>query len=260
MAYSLLCLTVFASSIIFSMMGLGGGAIYTPVQVWLGIDYHVAATTSLFLIMVTSFSATLIFHRASKIDWPLACVLESLTVLGGFMGGYYSELFSTPALSILFAVVVGFIAICMMRDFVPHRGPIQKRWYNWKREVYGECYSVNVPLGMSIGFIAGVFSGLLGVGGGILKVPLMVMLLGVPMHIAVGTSACMVGITALGGFSGHFVRGHWDITTSLILAVFVFIGARLGSTRSVSLDKHRLRKACGWLLFFIALTMLLQQL
>ncbi len=257
MATIVLCVVTFLASIVFSMMGLGGGAVYTPIQVWVGIDFHVAAATSLFLIMVTSLSATIIYHKASKIDWPLALVLESVTILGGFIGGYYSDLVSTKSLSLIFSIVVGCIGLCMIRDIKPRMNSNPDHWYIWKRSRFCEEYFINVPLAMTIGIVAGVFSGLLGVGGGILKVPLLVMLLGVPMHIAVGTSACMVGITALGGFSGHYLRGHFDITTALMLALFVFIGSQIGSRKSLTTDKNKLRKACGWLLIIIALTMLL---
>lgn len=258
MTFFFLSLIVFAASIVFSMMGLGGGAIYTPIQVWFGIDFHVAAATSLFLIMVTSLSATIVFHKAEKIDWPLAIALESVTALGGFAGGFYSEIFSSSLLSIIFSCVIAATGIIMLSNITPLKFDYhpKKRFYVWKREVYNEVYYVNLPLGMLIGFIAGTFSGLLGIGGGILKVPLMVMLLGIPMDIAVGTSAFMVGITALGGFSGHFLRGHWDPKTSLMLACFVFIGGQLGSRKSITTDKKRLKKGCGLLLVIIALTML----
>lgn len=257
----LLCFGVWLASIAFSMMGQGGGAIYTPLQVWLGVDFHVAATTSLFLIMVTSFSATLTYHNAQQIDWPLALVLEGVTMIGGFSGGYYSALFSGALLSLIFAIVISLIAALMILDparFKKERPQLQERGYIWKRELHGQTYHVHLPLAMAACFCAGAFSGLLGIGGGILKVPLMVLLLSVPVEIAVGTSGFMVGLTALAGFSGHLLQGHWDWKMSLILAVIVFIGGQIGSRISVGIEKATLRKGCGWLLLFVALTTLLQ--
>ncbi len=63
---------IFLVAVVFSMLGQGGGTLYTPLQVLFGLDFHVAATTSLFLIMITSLSATLVFRKAKKVDWPLA--------------------------------------------------------------------------------------------------------------------------------------------------------------------------------------------
>jgi uncharacterized membrane protein YfcA len=83
----ILAVAMFAVAVVFSMLGQGGGAIYTPLQVGMGIEFHEAATTSLFLIMVTSAAASLVFYKAKRIDWPLALVLETVTTAGGFTGG-----------------------------------------------------------------------------------------------------------------------------------------------------------------------------
>jgi len=107
-------------------------------------------------------------------------------------------------------------------------------------------------------FVAGLASGMVGVGGGILKVPMMVLLFGIPMDIAVGSSALMVGITAVGGFAGHVTSGHWDWRASVVLAVAVFVGGQIGSRISLKLDKEKLKKGFGWFLFLIALLMFLR--
>lgn len=257
MISTLLCLIIFATSVVFSMVGLGGGAIYTPIQVWFGVDFHVAATTSLFLIMVTSISATIVFHKAEKIDWPLAWCFESVTAVGGFLGGYFSDQFSNEILTIIFSSIVAVSGVIMLSNLTPARFQYHphKHFYVWRRKLYNEEYYINVPLALIVGFIAGACSGLLGIGGGMLKIPLMVMLLGVPMDIAIGTSAFMVGVTSLGGFTGHALKGHFDAETSLLLALFVFIGGQIGSRWSIATDKKTLKKGCGLLLILIALSM-----
>jgi len=251
---------MFCVAIVFSMLGQGGGVLYTPIQVFFGIDFHVAATTSLFLIMTTSLSATLVFRKAKKVDWPLALVLESVTALGGLAGGLYSGLFSGKALSCLFAGVVAFAAVFMIREFkMDHTcPPVKAGSIYWKRTFGGREYCVNMMLALPVSFAAGAASGLVGVGGGILKVPLMVLLLGIPMDIAVGSSAFMVGVTALGGFGGHLASGHWDWKTSLILAVAVFLGGQIGARKSVTLDKKKMKKAFGWFLATIAVVMIVR--
>ena len=108
---------------------------------------------------------------------------------------------------------------------------------------------------LPVSFVDGLASGLVGVGGGILKVPLMVLLLGIPMDIAVGSSAFMVGLTAAGGFAGHVASGHWDWKTSLVLAVAVFIGGQIGARKSLGIDKKKMKKVFGWFLMGIAVVM-----
>jgi len=256
----ILAIAMFATALVFSMLGQGGGALYTPLQVWLGIDFHVAATTSLFLIMVTSLAASLVFHKAKRIDWPLALVLESVTTAGGFAGGLGSGLFSGGALSILFAVVIGAAAVLMVR-------PMQERepcpgetggGVTWRRTLGEQTYCVNLALALPLSFAAGALSGLVGVGGGLIKVPLMVLVLGVPMDIAVGSSALMVGVTAGGGFAGHLLHGHWSWKRSLVLAAVVFVGGQIGSRLTLKVDRQKLKVGFGYFLLMVASTMLLK--
>ena len=256
---TMLAAVMFVVAVLFSMLGQGGGVLYTPVQVWSGIDFHVAAATSLFLIMVTSLSATIVFRKAKRVDWPLAIVLESVTCTGGLAGGLASSRFSGAFLSITFAAVVAFAALFMVGDFHRERAcPARRGFFRWRREFGGEVYCVNLLLALPISFLAGALSGLVGVGGGILKVPMMVLLFGIPMGIAVGSSAFMVGLTAAGGFAGHVAQGHWDWLTAVVLAVAVFIGGQIGARKSVGLDKRKMKKGFGFFLLGVAGLMLIK--
>jgi len=253
-----LAVLMFMVAVVFSMLGLGGGTLYTPIQVWSGIDFHVAATTSLFLIMVMSLSASIVFRRAKKVDWPLALVLETVTTLGAFSGGLWSAKFSEGTLSVLFAAVIAVAAFFMIRSLENHRDCPQRPddFFSWRRSPGKQTYCVNLALALPVSFLAGLASGMLGVGGGILKVPMMVLLFGIPMDIAVGSSAFMVGVTAAGGFVGHVVGGHWNWRASLLLAVVVFAGGQIGSRISIGMDKKRLKKGFGWFLLVIAALMI----
>jgi uncharacterized membrane protein YfcA len=251
---------IFLVAVVFSMLGQGGGTLYTPVQVLFGIDFHVAATTSLFLIMIASLSSTLVFRKAKKVDWSLAIVLETVTSLGGFIGGLISGAISAQTLTWIFSGIIAFSAIFMIHEFRHNLVliPTKRRWFDWYRQFDGQRYTINLLLALPVSFIAGLSSGLIGVGGGILKVPLMVLLLGIPMDIAVGSSALMVGLTAAGGFAGHLTAGHWDWRTSLLLGVAVFLGGQIGARKALSLDKKKMKKMFGWFLLCIALVMVLK--
>lgn len=257
-----LAVCMFVVAVLFSMLGQGGGALYTPLQVWLGIGFHEAATTSLFLIMVTSVAASLVFHKARRIDWPLAIALETVTAVGGFTGGLGSGWLSGDALSLIFAGVIGTAAVFMIRPMKEREPgpPGGRRPLLWHRTLGQQRYCVDMALALPFSFAAGALSGLVGVGGGLIKVPLMVMVLGVPMDIAVGSSALMVGLTASGGFAGHLVHGHWDWRLSLVLAAAVFVGGQIGSRITVRLDKRRLKVGFGWFLLVVAATMAFQAL
>ena len=257
-----LAVIMFIIAVVFSLLGQGGGVLYTPVQVFAGVDFHVAATTSLFLIMVMSLSSTLVFRKGGKVDVPLVILLESVTAAGGLAGGLSSAKFSASSLSIGFAAFVVFAAIFMIAPISTERPPRckKKSLVHWERHVGDNTYCVNLAVALPASFVAGLASGLLGVGGGLLKVPLMVLLLGIPMDVAVGSSAMMIGITAAGGFAGHVVHGHWDWRLSLVLAVAVFIGARVGAGFSLKINKKTLKRVFGWFLIIIAALMVIKAL
>ena len=258
-----LALLMFVVAILFSMLGQGGGVLYTPLQDWAGIEFQVAAATSLFLIMVVSFSASLVFRKAKKIDWPLTIVLESATIVGSFFGGLSSASWSGSSLRLLLAGVVVVAGVSMIRPLaarVPSSEPGFTFWRRceWNRRLGDEQYRVNLALALPLSFLAGLVSGMVGVGGGVLKVPMMVLLFGIPMGIAIGSSALMIGLTASAGFAGHLVNGHWDWKHSLVLAAAVFVGGQIGSRISIRLNQQKLKPVFGCFLLCLALFMFLR--
>jgi uncharacterized membrane protein YfcA len=255
---ALFALCMFANAVVFSMLGQGGGVLYTPIQVLFGIEFHTAAATSLLLIMVASISSTLVFRTAHKVDWATGIALESSTTVGAFCGGWASHYISANALSAVFSVFIVFAAVFMLRDFERVKecpaGP--SSFFAWKREVDGERYCINLPLGLPLAFIAGIVSGLMGIAGGLLKIPMLVVLFAVPMEIAVASSSFMVGLTAAGGFAGHLTQGHVNWKTILILSPIVFIGASIGARASLHVNEKKLKKIFGWFLLLIAAALL----
>lgn len=250
-------LAMFANAVVFSMMGQGGGVLYTPIQVFFGVDFHTAATTSLFLIVVTSFSSTMVFRKAKRVDWPMSLVLESATVAGAFLGGLCSGFISGKGLSAVFAVVLALAGLLMraQRERAPMEQSFRSSMFNWHRQVNDNRYSVNLALALPISFVAGALSGLVGLAGGILKIPMMVLLFRVPMDIAVASSAFMVGLTASGGFAGHLVVGHFDWRFAAMLVIPVFLGGQIGARRALAVDRKKLRAGFVWFLFFVSALM-----
>ena len=254
----LMYLTFFIAAGISSMIGIGGGVLYVPILLAFGFPFYQAAAISIFIIMALSISASLVYYRAQLIDWKLAFIIEPLTAIMSLMGGYYSSLIQIKELKILFILVLIVSGYFMIKPIkkIQDKFINQRKWGHWLRKFGEEEYSVNLLLGIPITALAGLMAGLLGTGGGVIKVSLMVLFLGVPMKIAIGTSCFMVGITALFGFWGHFFAGHFEPKMALILAVVVFIGAQAGSRISIKVNKILLKKIYVIFLFLISAWMM----
>jgi len=252
-------LAFFIAAGISSMIGIGGGVLYVPILLVFGFPFYQAAAISIFIIMALSVSASSVYYRVQLIDWKLALIIEPLTAIMSLIGGYYSSFVQIKELKILFILVLivsGYFMIKPIKE-IQDKFNNKKKWGYWQRKFGEEEYSVNLLLGLPITALAGLMAGLLGIGGGIIKVPLMVLLLGIPMKIAVGTSCFMVGITALFGFWGHFFAGHFEPKMALILALVVFTGAQVGSRISIKVDRILLKKIYAIFLFLISAWMMM---
>jgi len=251
-------LAFFIASGISSMIGIGGGVLYVPILLAFGFPFYQAAAISLFIIMALSLSATLVYYRVQLVDWKLALTIEPLIAITALIGGYYSSFIQINGLKVLFVLVLivsGYFMIKPIKE-IQDKFINERKWGYWLRKFGEEEYSVNLLLGLPIATLSGLTAGLLGTGGGATKVPLMVLLLGVPMKIAVGTSCFMVGITALFGFWGHFFAGHFEPKMALILSLVVFVGAQAGSRISIKVDKILLKKIYAIFLFLISAWMM----
>ncbi len=250
----LLFFVFLAASAVFSMFGQGGGAFYVPMLLALSVPVYVAAATSQILILVVSLSSVLLFAKARTVDWKLVLLIEPPTNLGAFLGGYLSPYFPAGFAKLCFAGVLLIGAYSMYRP--PRAGAVARagsnHWWLWRRHDVITPYTINVLVLVPIMILAGFVAGMLGVGGGLLKVPAVVVLGGVPMSIAVGSSSLMIGVTALTGFIGHVLRGHFDLRLAAVLAAAVLIGSQIGPRFAVKTDQARLKRFFAVLLLAIA--------
>ncbi len=259
----LLALVFFAISTVFSMIGMGGGILYVPILLFAGFSFKQAPAISLILIVATSAAALFTFWRNRKVDWKLALVIDPPTDVMAFVGGYCSALVPEAVLRVFLAGILMIAGTLMLKNNsrrlaseMPGGGG---RW-RWHRSFNGVDYTVNLPLVLTATGLIGILSGMLGITGGIIKLPIMVLLCGVPMDIAVATSTAMVAVTALSGLAGHAVSGQVDWHAGLVLAVAAVAGGLLGSKLSISMNKARLKKMFGLIVWLIAVRMVIQLL
>ena len=258
-----LALLTLVVSIVFTMMGVGGGFLYVPILLSCGLGFHTAVTTSLVMLTAAQISGLYIFFRSGLVDVNMAVRLGVPTMIGAFAGGMLSEHFNVNFLVILFAATMFFASYSMIQDQTQLEGigkhlPLSS-WV-WQRDFMGSAYAVDMSVATPLTFAIGFMGGLLGLAGGWLNIPLMVILFGVPMKIAIATSSLMVPATGFAGLAGHSVLGHFEIKLALSLSVITIIGAQIGSRISVKTESNLLRFVFAFVLSLVGLWMILMVL
>ncbi|HYT00486.1 MAG TPA: sulfite exporter TauE/SafE family protein [Thermoplasmata archaeon] len=241
----LLALAAFLAGIAGSFLGIGGGVFLIPfMTLGLGIDIKVAIGTSLIGVIATSTGAASVYVRDHLTNLRLAMFLEIATTLGAIVGALAGLLLPSQYLFMVFGIVVLYASASMARtretakDRAYHAGeenPLSKRLnlgsVYFDREDQGVYrYRVERPgAGFGVSAAAGLFSGLLGVGGGFIKVPAMNILMRVPMKAAVATSNFMIGVTAAASAFIYYSQGLVNPSLASMVIVGVFTGTNLGT-------------------------------
>jgi hypothetical protein len=256
----LLALVFFVISTVFSMIGMGGGILYVPILLFAGFSIKQAPAISLILIVATSAAALFTFWRNHKVDWKLALVIDPPTDVMAFVGGYFSALVPEATLKAILAGVLIVAGVLMLKNSTRQTRTMElpRGWWHWHRRFNDVEYSVNLPVVLTATALIGILSGMIGITGGIIKLPIMVLLCGVPMDIAVATSTVMVAVTAASGLVGHAIHGAVQWQTGIVLAVAAVAGGLLGSRISIAADKARLKRLFGIVVLLIACRLVVQ--
>jgi len=243
-----------------ALLGIGGGVFLVPLlHVALGFPLRTAAAVSLTTVIATSSSVSAGRSGERLINLRLGMVLEVATVAGSLLGGLTAHLFSETTLQRLFGsvMVVGALAVLarvnrrnVVRDPSLDPGLLGGR-YDEEESGGTVVYRVKrLPIGLLASFVAGNVSSLLGIGGGVLKVPALNAWCGIPLRAAAATSAFMIGVTATGGAIIYLGRG--DLPP--LLAAPAVLGVQLGSWVGLRLA-HRL--PAKWLKIMLVAVLLL---
>jgi len=238
----LVSLVILLLAIFMAMVGRGGGNFYVPVLIAAGASMNVAATSAQLILMTTALMATFVFHKYKTVDWKLALVIDPPTDIMAFVGGYFAHYFTGFYLKFLFAFLLVLAAFFMLKPVKEHINNGKKQFGYWNRSFGGCDYRVNLWMVIPITALVGFFAGMLGISGGSFKIPLMILVCGVPMKIAIGTSSAMVAVTALMGFAGHSIAGDFNPIWAVPLACVAALGGLIGGKISIKTEPLRLKK------------------
>ena len=203
-----------------------------PVLVMAGVDVKRASPASLVAILGTSLGGLRYLHRRGLVDYRVALTLETATTLGAAAGVWLYGLASSRALGLTLAgaLLLSAAGLHLRRRVEAGEGGS----FRWPPSPARLASALLASLG------AGVLSALLGIGGGVIKVPVLALLLGMPLRMAVSTSKLMVGITAAVGVAGHALKGSIDWGLALPLALGTYLGSTASSRVLVRLRVSRL--------------------
>lgn len=247
-----------------SMLGIGGGVFLIPLlTAVIGLPIKTAIGASIISVIATSTAAGAVYLGRGITHSRLAMVLEIATTLGALAGGFTAIYLNPNVLSGIFGAVLLYVAYSMAFGF---RGQARADGSGLLPASYidtltGEnvVYSAhNLGGGMAASFVAGNISGLLGIGGGVIKVPVMNLIMGIPMRAAIATSNFMIGITAATSAIIYYQHGYIDPTVAVPTALGILIGAQIGSRLGGRLHSESLKKVFSAVLVIFAVIMFIK--
>ncbi|MGD9711843.1 MAG: sulfite exporter TauE/SafE family protein [Thermomicrobiales bacterium] len=267
LALSLVLVAAFAGAM-GSMLGLGGGVFMVPIfTLFLGVDEKVAIGASAVAVVLNSVVGSTVHLRSRFTNLRLAMLLQVTTASGALVGALLAVRAPERILNGLFGAVLTYAAVSMLlrRNMKILAVPAEHGESAYRAEYHDPAAKldidyapVNIPTGLTVSGGAGVLSGMLGVGGGVIQVPAMNVLMRMPVKAAAGTSAFMVGITAVATSFVFYADEHLDPTVVSPALIGIFLGAQAGSRLTRRFKAQRLVLLFVAVLLYLGISLMLK--
>ena len=260
-----------ATGAVGALLGLGGGVFMVPLLVFLlGVPLQVAAGASILAVLATSIAAAAKYVKDDMTNLRLGFFLELATTLGALTGAFTVPFVSEQVLSIVFGLTLVYAAGMMFKQIrkggrswvnAPNDGLAERlslggSYYDTRGETIE--YGVSrTPVTFGVSYFAGVISGLLGIGGGAVKVPAMNAVGNIPMKVAVATSNFMIGVTAAASALVYIRNQYCDAFIAAPVVLGTLIGASIGARFTNRVRGVALKKIFIVMLFIVAVRMIL---
>jgi uncharacterized membrane protein YfcA len=252
-----------------ALLGLGGGIIVIPMlTLLLDVDIRYAIGASIVSVIATSSGAAAAYVRDRITNLRVGMFLEMATTTGAITGAFVAGIISGRALYFIFGLVLAYSGVVMFRKRnteLPtnvHDSPIARTlrmdgsYYDVALGRQVDYQVAGVLPGLGLMYVAGVVSGLLGIGSGVLKVPAMDLAMHLPMKVSSATSNFMIGVTAAASAGIYFVRGDIQAIVAAPVALGVLIGAMLGTRLLTRLHATVIRQIFVAVLAIVCVEML----
>ena len=229
-----------------SITGVGGGIMITPALTFIGFASSQAASTSLIAVTSTSASSTIAYSKQKRIDYAIGLKMVALSIPGAITGALLSNEVSNENFKAYFAIILIVTGL-----YIAYKNSIVKEQSSKvsKSTVFDLLFYAG-------SFVAGIVSSLFGIGGGIIFVPLMILLLRMTMLRAGPTSQFILLISSTAGVLTHAILGHPDYVHGSFLAIGAFVGGQIGARLSHRIEESILKKLLSTILIGAAIKLL----
>ncbi|MFX1285544.1 MAG: sulfite exporter TauE/SafE family protein [Promethearchaeota archaeon] len=242
----------FIIGIISSALGVGGGFITTPALILLGIEESFAIGTVLFMIIFTALSATIAYARQpNTIEYRTGLLIAITTVVGALLGSLTSSYLATEApqvFRIVFALCLFPISVKMIVFPKQKKKVLETGEEVDHDEIVLFGFERRELWSTFFGLIAGFASGLLGIGGGVVMVPILVHIGKLSMHKAVATSMFIMIATSIAGATVKISMGQIYPDLALFLILGIILGAQVGPRIMKKIETKRLQQIFGFVM------------
>jgi uncharacterized protein len=267
----LLCIFIgIITAFIGALMGLGGGVVLIPSLLFLAqiseafswVTPQSVVGISLIAMVFTALSSTIAYLKSGRVDYKTGLLFLVGSVPGGMIGSWLNQYIETDN----FLLYFGLLIIVVSMVFFLKRDPSQPKTLQGKpsrrMELNGEVYTYHVPIWTAffVSLVVGALSGLFGIGGGSIMVPVMILLFGMPAHIAIATSMFMIFFVSIIGAGSHITLGHIVWEYAFLFIPGAWIGGKLGAKVNQLLTGKVLEGILRIVLIVIGIRMIYQGL
>jgi uncharacterized membrane protein YfcA len=247
--YDLACLLLAAFGVgtLIGAVGIGGVLLIPALAAFAALPIHTAMATALFTFIFTGITGTVMFQRRGSIDWTVTRPVLLSALPCAFAGAWGNSLVQPKMLALLLAAIIIFAGIYTLTG-----------WHASRRPAYHGRKRAQQLLLLAVGAIAGFGSGLTGVGGPVLSVPLMV-LCGFPVLTSIGAGQVIQIVAAASGTAGNLKYGSVDFNTAAAITLLLIAGVLVGVRIAHAVNAGVLRKFVALLCIAVAVVLIARQ-
>lgn len=241
-----------------TLIGAGGGFLLVPLLL---LGYHfppaTAVGTSLALVFLNAASGSVAYLRQRRVDLALGWRFAAATIPGAIGGAYLTRAMTSSLFSLAFGLVLLVIAALLFTGITA--SPSSRADLRRLVDAGGgfHAYHVDAWKGVAVSFAVGFMSSVLGIGGGIIHVPFLIVALSLPVHVATATSHFVLSISAFVGGATFFALGDVDLATVALMGAGILLGAQLGARVSVQASALVIRRILASSLALVGVRMVL---